>query len=55
MKSVVFLLPCSASVPVGGFKVVYEYANRLAKDGFLVYIVYAAQLFSDRNAGTEQS
>lgn len=45
MKSIVFLLPCSATVPVGGFKVVYEYANRLAEDGLLVYIVYAAQLF----------
>lgn len=29
-----FLLPCSASVPVGGFKVVYEYANRLAGEWF---------------------
>lgn len=50
MKSVVFLLPCSASVPVGGFKVVYEYANRLAGDGFLVHLVYAAQLFPEEQS-----
>ena len=47
MKSIVFLLPCSATLPVGGFKVVYEYANRLAEDGLLVHIVYAAQLFPE--------
>ena len=38
MKSVVFLLPCSATLPVGGFKVVYEYANRLVQDGLQVCI-----------------
>ena len=50
MKSIVFLLPCSATVPVGGFKVVYEYANRLVQDGFVVYIVYAAQLFPNEHS-----
>ncbi len=47
MKSVVFLLPCSATLPVGGFKVIYEYANRLVQDGLQVCIVYAAQLFPE--------
>lgn len=45
MKSIVFLLPCSASKPVGGFKVVYEYANRLVRDGINVHIVYSSVLF----------
>lgn len=42
MKKVVFLLPDNASQPVGGVKVVLEYANRLAADGVEVTIVYAA-------------
>lgn len=41
MKSIVFLLPCPATVPVGGFKVVYEYANRLVEEDYLVHIVYS--------------
>lgn len=42
MKKVVFLMPFSGRVPVGGFKVVYEYANRLAADGYTVSVVYPA-------------
>lgn len=42
MKRITFLLPAVANVPVGGYKVVYEYANRLVNDGFAVSIVYAA-------------
>lgn len=45
MKSIVFLLPCPATVPVGGFKVVYEYANRLVKENYVVHIVYSSVLF----------
>jgi len=38
---IVFLLPgLGRNVPIGGFKVVYEYANRFSKDGFLVDIHY---------------
>lgn len=40
MSSVVFLMPHDGIVPAGGFKVVYEYANRLAADGIPVTIVY---------------
>lgn len=50
-KSVVFLMPCIGRTPVGGFKVVYEYANRLVNDGFDVKIVYPATYdFSAYNA-----
>lgn len=39
--SVIFLMPSKApSGPVGGYKVVYEYANRLVADGFDVTVVY---------------
>lgn len=39
-KSVTFLMPGRARVPIGGYKVVGEYANRLADDGFDVHIIY---------------
>ena len=42
MKKIIFLLPNSASKPVGGVKIVLEYANRLAKDGCKVSLIYAA-------------
>ena len=40
MQKIVFLMPHDGIVSSGGYKVVYEYANRLAKDGFSVSIVY---------------
>lgn len=47
MSRIVFLLPCldidavtGKSAPVGGFKVIYEYANRFAQDGFDVMLAY---------------
>lgn len=39
---IVFLLPNSGSKPVGGVKVVLEYANRLVDDGYEVDVVYSA-------------
>ncbi len=39
-KTVVWLLPGVDRNPVGGYKVVYEYANRFAADGYEVFIVY---------------
>lgn len=35
-----FLLPVVKQEPVGGYKVIYEYANRLANDGHEVCIIY---------------
>ncbi len=45
---IAFVLPGAGSVPVGGFKVVYEYANRLAERGHTVTVVHTAQ--PDRQA-----
>lgn len=38
---IVFALPSMTGVPVGGFKIVYEYANRLAARGHAVAVVHA--------------
>jgi glycosyltransferase involved in cell wall biosynthesis len=35
-------MPSKALKPIGGFKVVYEYANRLVNDGYKVTIVYSS-------------
>ena len=40
MRKIVFWMPRACMEPAGGFKIVFEYANRLAKDGFSVEIVY---------------
>ena len=39
-KNISFLFPHGAYIPIGGFKVVFEYANRLAVDGWKVRIIY---------------
>ena len=41
---VTFLLPGSARFPVGGYKVVYEYANHLCERGHQVTVVHPALL-----------
>lgn len=41
MNKIVFLLPAAMKGPVGGVKVVLEYANRLSAEGFDVTLVYA--------------
>lgn len=33
-KKIAILLPGIPMSPIGGYKVVYEYANRLVQDGF---------------------
>ena len=42
MKTILFLLPGHGMKPIGGHKIVYEYANRLFKNGYNVKIVYGA-------------
>lgn len=39
-KTVCFVLPGTPDVSMGGFKVVYEYANRLCENGYKVTILY---------------
>lgn len=40
-KSICFILPSHSDSPCGGYKIVYEYANRFSLDHFKVYIAYA--------------
>lgn len=44
MKSVCFVLPEIAGHPVGGYKIVFEYANRLVSDDFNVSILFLNDL-----------
>ena len=39
-KTITFLMPGSGKAPSGGYKVIYEQANRLVKDGWSVFILY---------------
>jgi glycosyltransferase involved in cell wall biosynthesis len=41
---VTFLMPCYAWRPMGGFRVVYEYANRLVDRGYYVTVVHPRRL-----------
>ena len=45
MQTITFIFPHPADGPAGGYKVVYEYANRLVADGYKVNVVYAGSLF----------
>ncbi len=48
MNSVTFLMPAPGPRPVGGYKVVCEYANRLAATHHAVHIVYPAAACPER-------
>lgn len=37
---ITFILPFKPRRPAGGFRVMYEYANRLAKRGFKIHLIY---------------
>ena len=45
MSTITFIFPHPAHEPTGGYKVVYEYANRLVADGHKVNIAYSGSLF----------
>lgn len=47
LLKITFALPGSGHNPVGGFKVVYEYASHLARRGHLVTIIHPALLNAD--------
>lgn len=40
MKKISFILPGFSNRPIGGYKIAFEYANRLVKQGFKVNIVF---------------
>jgi len=42
-----FILPFAGNKPVGGFKIVYEYANRLAEGGHYVNLVHPSFTYKD--------
>lgn len=44
-KHIAFLLPDDGRTPYGGYKIVFEYANRLAADGYRVTLVYPASFW----------
>lgn len=44
---ITFLLPGGGYAPVGGYKIVYEYANRLAARGHQITVVHPAMLRAD--------
>ena len=48
---ITFCLPGPGNEPVGGYKMVYEYANRLVKRGHSVVIVYDASKFAEKYIG----
>ena len=51
MNSIItFIFPHPVDGPTGGYKVVYEYANRLVADGYRVNIVYSGSLFWKRKS-----
>ena len=43
-KIITFLLPGPSKKPVGGYKIVYEYANCLINDNYDVNIVLSATI-----------
>lgn len=49
-KRISFLLPGMGEKPAGGYKVVYEYANRMVADGYDVSIIYPAYSFRYRQS-----
>lgn len=42
-----FILPFAGNKPIGGFKIVYEYANRLAKRNHTVNVIHPSLTFKD--------
>ncbi len=58
-KVISFVLPTLSYVPNGGFKVVYEYANRLLKLGYEVNLIHPNITYGNQNIkasnGTAQS
>lgn len=52
IESITFVLPGYGGAPVGGVKVVYEYANCLVARGYIVNIVHPAQSYRGAPRGS---
>lgn len=48
MNSITFVIPADRNIPIGGYKIVYEYANRLSSRGWQVIIGYDCRLIGSR-------
>jgi glycosyltransferase involved in cell wall biosynthesis len=46
---VTFILPSAGENPIGGFKIIYEYANRLACSGISVNLIHPFRISQSRN------
>ncbi|MEO6693615.1 MAG: glycosyltransferase family 4 protein [Ignavibacteria bacterium] len=42
-----FILPFAGNKPIGGFKIVYEYANRLSERGHKINLIHPSYTFKD--------
>ncbi len=49
-----FVLPGYPWKPVGGYRVVYEYANHLAARGYEIAVVHASELTNWKPAGSSR-
>ena len=54
MKKINFILPVASRNPIGGFKVIYEYANRLINDGYAINIILPATLLWEEKSFKEK-
>src|SRR5438309_2941296 len=54
-KTISFLLPSGGVPPIGGFKIVYEYANRLSDRGWQVRVVHPCFLTLEQIEGAQAS
>lgn len=52
-QAITFILPDTRRAPAGGYKVVYEYANRLAERGYRVTVIHAANPSIDASLGAK--
>lgn len=49
-RDIVFLMPGVATIPMGGYKVVFEYCNRLVEDGCRVTVLFPTSLLPEEKS-----
>ncbi|MBO9166191.1 glycosyltransferase family 4 protein [Lactiplantibacillus pentosus] len=50
MRKINFILPATNDKPIGGYKIVYQYANELSKRGYMVTINFLFRVIPKTNA-----